>query len=157
MKPTNRRQIHLHDTEECLAVVHELAVVSSDAIVGAAGEWRGEATRFPTHLAEGVVVREFATVHAGCKRPTAIGARSLILSGSYVAHDVHMGEDCVIKPGAKIAGCVTLGDRVDVGMGAMIRQHVTVGNDARIGMGAVVLRDIPAGETWVGNPARRIR
>lgn len=162
MKPTNGhaglpREIHMYDVEEVLAVVHEDAVISRDAIIGTPGEWRGEATRFPAHIAEGVVIREFATVHAGCRRPTVVGARTLILTGSYVAHDVHIGDDCVIKPGAQIAGCVTLGDGVDVGMGAMIRQHVTVGDGARIGMGAVVLRDVPAGETWVGNPARRIR
>ena len=77
MKPTNghsgpRREIHYRDVEEVLAVVHEDAVISRDAIVGTPGEWRGEATRYPAHIAEGAVIREFATVHAGCKRPTVI-------------------------------------------------------------------------------------
>jgi acetyltransferase-like isoleucine patch superfamily enzyme len=55
-----------------------------------------------------------------------------------------------------VGGLVTLGDRVKVGLGAVILPHVTVGSDARIGAGAVVTKDIPPGETWVGNPARRL-
>jgi acetyltransferase-like isoleucine patch superfamily enzyme len=42
-------------------------------------------------------------------------------------------------------------------MGATIKPHVTIGDGARIGQGAAVVRDVPAGETWVGVPARRIR
>lgn len=158
MKPTNRRNsaLSISDVDEELAIIHESATVSELASVGAPGEWIGTPTRFPACLDEGVVVRRFATVDAGCNRPTIIGKNTHILSGAYVAHDVRIGTDCVIKPGAQIAGCVTIGNCVDVGMGAMIRQHVTVGDRARIGMGAVVIRDVPAGETWVGNPARKI-
>lgn len=161
MKLTNehsdRREIHLYDVEECLAVVHESAVVSRDAVVGTPGEWRGMATRFPAHLDEGVVVREFARVHAGCERPTSIGARTLLMAGSHVGHDAHIGEDCDIAPNAVVGGCCTVGNRVKVGMGATIRPHVTIGDGARIGNGAAVVRDVPAGETWAGVPARRIR
>ena len=41
-------------------------------------------------------------------------------------------------------------------MGAMIGPGVTIGARAVIGMGAVVTKDVPDGETWVGNPARLI-
>jgi acetyltransferase-like isoleucine patch superfamily enzyme len=55
-----------------------------------------------------------------------------------------------------IAGEVTIGNRVRIGIGALLKPYITIGDDARIGMGAVVLCDVPAGETWVGNPARRL-
>ncbi len=40
--------------------------------------------------------------------------------------------------------------------GALILPGVTVGDDAIIGAGSVVNRDVPAGATVVGNPARRL-
>lgn len=159
MKPTNRRlrALTLSDVDDAICIIHETAIVSEDALVGPPGEWRDHDTRFPACLDENVVVREFATVHAGCERPTLIGARTLLMTKSHVGHDSKVGTDCDIAPGAVIGGCVTIGNRVKIGMNASIRPHVTVGDDARIGMGAVVLKDVPAGETWAGNPARRIR
>lgn len=43
-----------------------------------------------------------------------------------------------------------------IGAGAVILPGLTIGEGALIGAGAVVTRDVPAGETWVGNPARRL-
>lgn len=49
---------------------------------------------------------------------------------------------------------VRIGTNVWVGGGALFMPGVTVGDDAIIGSGAVVTRDVPAGATVVGNPAR---
>lgn len=47
-------------------------------------------------------------------------------------------------------------DDVVIGMGALIGPGVTLGKGCVIGMGSVVLKDIPPGETWVGNPAHKL-
>ena len=49
---------------------------------------------------------------------------------------------------------VTMGANVWIGGGALILPGVTIGDDAIVGAGAVVTRDVPAGATVVGNPAR---
>ncbi len=50
-----------------------------------------------------------------------------------------------------------IGRNVWIGAGALILPGVTVGDDAIIGAGSVVTRDVPAGATFVGNPARQAR
>lgn len=49
---------------------------------------------------------------------------------------------------------VRIGANVWVGGGAIILPGITIGDDAIIGAGSVVTRDVSAGSTVVGNPAR---
>lgn len=44
-----------------------------------------------------------------------------------------------------------------IGAGATILPGITIGEGAMIGAGSVVTKNVPAGELWVGNPARYIR
>jgi acyl-[acyl carrier protein]--UDP-N-acetylglucosamine O-acyltransferase len=152
--------ITIRDVEVVFQDIAPGAVVSTDAVVGAPAEWRDRPTKFPAIVGDGATIREFARVHGGCERPTIIGAGTLLMAGSHVGHDAQLGSGCEVAPNAVIGGCVTIGKRVRIGMGAMICPHVTIPDDVRIGAGAVVNRSIePADvpQTWVGNPARRIR
>lgn len=73
---------------------------------------------------------------------------------SYVEHDSVIRDFVTFAPGVKCNGNVTIGDRAYIGSGAVIRQGLTIGPDAIVGMGAVVTRDVPAGATVAGNPAK---
>ena len=44
-----------------------------------------------------------------------------------------------------------------IGAGSTILCGVTIGEHAVIGIGSVVTKDVPAGEVWVGNPARSLK
>jgi len=44
-----------------------------------------------------------------------------------------------------------------IGAGSTILPGLTIGAGAMIGAGSVVTKDVPAGELWVGNPARFVR
>lgn len=138
------------------AVIHETALVHPDALVGNTAEWIGHHTTRFVHVGAHSIIRAFVTVDAGVKRNTVIGSDVLLMAHVHVGHDVVIGDRCQLAPHASIGGCVTIGQDVKIGMGATIRPHATVGDGARIGMGAVVTKDIPAGETWVGNPARKL-
>jgi acetyltransferase-like isoleucine patch superfamily enzyme len=57
---------------------------------------------------------------------------------------------------AVIAKPVVIEDDTWIGIGAIILKGVHIGRGARIGAGAVVTKDVPAGATSAGNPARLI-
>lgn len=52
---------------------------------------------------------------------------------------------------------VTIGNDVFIGTNALILKGVAIGDRAVIGAASVVTRDVPADETWAGNPARKIQ
>ena len=98
-----------------------------------------------------------------------IGDRVVIAPGLYLPHGqvvidgvVRIGRGCIIFPwttiGLVAANAIgpTIGNRVIVGTGAKILGELTIGDDARIGTNAVILKDVPAGATAVGVPARII-
>ena len=81
---------------------------------------------------------------------------------SYVAHDCVIGDFVTFAPSVKCNGNVVIEDHAYIGTGAMIKQGIpgkplVIGAGAIIGMGAVVTRDVSAGVTVVGNPARPIQ
>ncbi|HEV7622644.1 MAG TPA: glycosyltransferase [Amnibacterium sp.] len=71
-----------------------------------------------------------------------IGRGVTVRNGVTIGHREEGGPSPVIEDG------------VELGAGAIVLGGVTVGAGARVGAGAVVLRDVPAGRTVVGNPAR---
>ena len=52
---------------------------------------------------------------------------------------------------------VRIGSRAFLGANATICKGVIIGEDAVVAAGSVVVSSVPAGETWGGNPARRIK
>jgi sugar O-acyltransferase (sialic acid O-acetyltransferase NeuD family) len=73
---------------------------------------------------------------------------------SSVAHDAVIGRWSQLHCHVDITGGVTLGEGVLVGSHASILPGVKVGDGAIIGAGSVVFRDVPAGVTVFGVPAR---
>ena len=83
-------------------------------------------------------------------------------NGVVIHPDAVIGPNCLILQQVTLGtgplpGLPRLGGNVDVGAGARILGGVTIGDHARIGANAVVIKDVPAGATAVGIPARIIQ
>lgn len=93
-------------------------------------------------------------IDRGAFADTLVGDGSKFDNLVQIAHNVRLGRNCVVAAQVGIAGSANIGDRVQFGGQAGIADHVAIGDDARIAAKAGVMRDIPAGETWGGYPAR---
>ncbi len=97
------------------------------------------------------------TIDRGSIRDTTIGPGVKIDNGVHVGHNAFIGANTRIAAHAIIGGSAVIGTKCWIGLGAIIKEQLVIGDGATIGMGAIVLKDVRAGETWVGNPARKLR
>jgi acetyltransferase EpsM len=104
-------------------------------------------------IEEGAVVLAGAVVNSGA----VVGSHSVVNSGAIIEHDVRVGPFAMISPGAVVGGGAVLETNSFIGLGARIRDHVSVGIGAMVGMGAVVVKDVPAGQTVAGVPAKLLK
>ncbi|WP_020676307.1 hypothetical protein [Geopsychrobacter electrodiphilus] len=103
----------------------------------------------------GSILSPFVTLTSNIK--IGVGFQANIYS--YVAHDCVIGDFVTFAPGVMCNGNIEIADYAYIGTGAVIKQGrpgkpLTIGEGAIIGMGAVVTKNVPAGVTVVGNPAR---
>jgi UDP-2-acetamido-3-amino-2,3-dideoxy-glucuronate N-acetyltransferase len=113
------------------------------------------------------------------QRGVVIGANCKIQSHAFICDGVEIEDDVFVSHGVlfindKFPRATTpggalqteddwelLSTRVErgasLGSGAVVLAGVLIGREALVGAGAVVTRDVPAGTTVVGNPARPLR
>ncbi|GIJ44553.1 putative acetyltransferase EpsM [Virgisporangium aliadipatigenens] len=95
--------------------------------------------------------------HTVLTADVTVGAHVAVMPHVVLTHDDVVEDFVTIAAGVRLGGNVRIGPAAYLGSGALVRQGVRIGEGALIGMGSVVLHDVPPGEVWVGNPARRLR
>ena len=125
------------------------------------------------------VILKGATIGTNCnvncltfiENDVTVGNNVTIKSGVYLWDGIAVGNDVFIGPNVTFTNDkyprskqypetfqqTTIEDGASIGAGAVILGGVTIGKKAMVGAGSVITKNIPAGELWVGNPAKFVR
>jgi sugar O-acyltransferase (sialic acid O-acetyltransferase NeuD family) len=123
------------DSASYFSVVHPSAVVAKTAQIG---------------------LGTFLAAHSTIAPDAKIGSHCIINHAAVIDHDCFVGDYSHIAPQSSLGGGVKVGKGVLIGSGAVVLPNLVIADYAVIGAGAVVTRNVLAGMTVVGSPAKSI-
>ena len=126
--------------------VGENCKIFPGAVIGADPQdlkYKGEKTY--VEIGDNVHVRECVTINKGTKAygKTIVESNTLLMAYVHVAHDCHIGQNCIIANAVNIAGHVVLGQHVSIGGMTAIQQFVSIGDHTYITGGSLVRKNVP--------------
>lgn len=139
--------------------------VKAGAVLGSEGfgfekDADGNRFRFPQIgdliIGDDVEIGSNTCIDRGALSDTIIGSHTKINNLCHIAHNNVIGENVEITGCVNLSGGNVIEDDVWISPNSSLRGYIHVGTGALIGMGAVVTKDVPKGEIWVGNPARKL-
>jgi len=107
-------------------------------------------------IGDDVEIGANAAVDRGAIGPTRIGRGTKIDNLVQIAHNVQVGDHCIIVSQVGISGSTKLGHGVVLAGQVGLTGHLELGDGVRVGAQSGVHKSIPAGEAWFGSPAREI-
>jgi UDP-3-O-[3-hydroxymyristoyl] glucosamine N-acyltransferase len=93
------------------------------------------------------------TIDRGALGPTTIGRGTKIDNLVQVAHNVTIGDHCLLVSQVGIAGSTRLGNYVILAGQVGLAGHLKIGNRVSVAAQSGVMTSIPDGEKWLGSPA----
>src|SRR5205085_12151780 len=94
------------------------------------------------------------TIDRGALGATEIGKGAKIDNLVQIAHNVVIGDHCIVVAQAGIAGSSKIGAYTVLAGQVGIAGHLKIGNKVTIAAQSGVMHDIPDGEKWFGYPAQ---
>jgi len=136
--------------------IHSGAVVGSDGFGYVLDE--GSHRKVPqignVIICDDVEIGANVTIDRGALGPTIIGKGTKIDNLVQIAHNVSLGDHCIIVSQAGISGSTKLGNYVILGGQVGLAGHLKIGNRVSIGAQSGVMNNIPDGEKWLWTPAQ---
>jgi UDP-3-O-[3-hydroxymyristoyl] glucosamine N-acyltransferase len=105
-------------------------------------------------IGDNVEIGSNVSVDRGALGSTRIGHGTKIDNLVQVAHNVEIGEYCILCAQVGIAGSAKIGNYCVLAGQVGIAGHLKIGNQVTIGSKAGVMHNIPDGEQWLGIPAQ---
>lgn len=146
--------------------IGECCTVKDGAVIGGEGfgyerDEDGNLLRFPqigdVIIGNNVDIGANTCIDRGALSTTYIGDYTKINNLCHIAHNNTIGKNVVIAAEVNISGGNVIEDDCWIGPSSSIRGYIHIGKGCTIGTGAIVVKDVPCGEVWVGNPAKRLR
>jgi UDP-3-O-[3-hydroxymyristoyl] glucosamine N-acyltransferase len=136
--------------------------VHANAVIGKDGfgfrQQGGKHVRVPqlgtVEIGDDVEIGAGTTIDRGTFQATRIGSGTKIDNQVQIAHNCRIGRHNLIISQVGIAGSSTTGDYVVLAGQAGIVDHVHLGDGVVIGAQSGVIADVPAGQRYLGTPAR---
>lgn len=94
------------------------------------------------------------TVDRGVLGPTRIGAGTKVDNQVQVAHNVQVGEHCLLVSQSGISGSTKIGRYVTLAGKVGVVGHIEIGEKSVVGGNSVVAKSLPPGSFVTGFPAR---
>lgn len=107
-------------------------------------------------IEDDVEIGSNVSIDRGALGATRIGKGTKIDNLVQIAHNVVIGEHCLVIAQVAIAGSTKLGNYVVVAGQAGLAGHLKIGNRVTIAAQSGVMRDLPDGGTWLGTPVSPI-
>lgn len=104
-------------------------------------------------IGDEVLVRENVCIDRGTIDDTTVKSGARVDALSHIAHNAWIEEKAALAAPCWVNGSAHIGENAYLA-GAIVRNQCSVGNNAFVGLGAVVVKDVLAGITVIGNPAK---
>jgi UDP-3-O-[3-hydroxymyristoyl] glucosamine N-acyltransferase len=147
------------------ALLGDNIIIKSGTLIGQTGFGfnfeKKKRIRFPhigrVIIENDVLIGSFCTIDRGSLTDTVIGEFTSIDNQVQIAHNVKIGNHCMIAAQSGIAGSTIIGNNVKIGGQTGISGHLSIGNNVKIGGKSGVIADIDDNQTVMGYPAKSIR
>lgn len=103
-----------------------------------------------------VEVGIYAQIDRGALSDTIVGNYVKLDNRAHISHNNKIGNNVVLAGSVGLAGSVTVGDNTWISPRVVTNPGLSIGKDCFISTASVINKNVPDGEMWAGNPARKI-